>query len=438
MKNHGQPRSHASLGRKRTPGSSDSAGLTLHRGLTGEALPSPRLLARVRVMVADDDEHIRETLADVIDGTDGLAMVGTAQDADEAIRIASLRHPDVALLDVRMPNGGGPRAAREISWRSPDTRIIALSAHGDERSVENMLASGATSYLLKDSSLDDILDAVGRSVEGHASLADAVTEHVVSELATRLAQERGVAEERQDRLVRIETLLDGNEGFLMAYQPIVEVATGHIVGLEALARFPGDPKRTPDVWFREASEVGLGTDLQAAAVRMALPALDALPPDVFVSVNVDPVAATSPELAEAIDHWDGRRIVVELTEHAPADDYPRLRASLDALRRRGVRIAVDDAGAGFSSLRHILELTPDFIKLDISIVRSIHEEPAHRALASALVGFAREIGSDLVAEGVETVEEARTLHALGIPLIQGYYAARPGPLPDSLIVPLPE
>jgi EAL domain-containing protein (putative c-di-GMP-specific phosphodiesterase class I)/ActR/RegA family two-component response regulator len=398
----------------------------------------PGRLSRIRVLVADDNDMIRRTLVEAIEQTEGLAIVGTAKNADEAIRIASLRHPDVALLDVRMPNGGGPRAAREIRWRSPDTRIVALSAHGDDASVEDMLASGATSYLVKDSSLEDIMEAVARSVDGDASLSEGVTQHVVSELGARLAREQGLAEERRDKEGRIRGFIGGTGGLSMAYQPIVELSSGRIVGVEALARFPGEPKRAPNLWFDEAIEVGLSTELQVAAVRLALPALDMLPTDVFLSVNVDPTAAGSPELAEAIARWPGDRIAIELTEHAPASDYPRLREALDAFRRSGVRIAVDDAGAGFASLKHILELAPDIIKLDISIVRNIDTEASHRALASALVGFAREIDTELVAEGVETAEEAMTLYSLGIRLIQGYFAARPGPIPDRFVVPLPD
>lgn len=400
--------------------------------------PQPRRHPRIRVLVADDNEMIRQTLIEAIEQTPGLVVVGTARNADEAIRIASLRHPDVALLDVRMPNGGGPRASREIRWRSPDTRIVALSAHGDDRSVEDMLASGATSYLVKDCALEDIIEAVARATEGAASLSNGVTQHVVAELGTRLAREHGLAEEAREKERRIRRFIDGTGGLAMAFQPIVELSSGRIVGVEALARFPGEPRRTPDVWFGEAIEVGLSTELQVAAVRLALPALDMLPIDVFLSVNVDPNAAGSPELAEAIERWPAERIVIELTEHAPASDYPSLREALDAFRRSGVRIAVDDAGAGFASLKHILELAPDVIKLDISIVRDIDTEAAHRALASALVGFAREIGTDLVAEGVETAEEAMTLYSLGIPLIQGYFAARPGPLPDRFVIPLPD
>ena len=150
--------------------------------------PSPAPVTPIRVLIADDDEMIRRTLIDAIEHTQVLAVIATAKNADEAIRIASLRHPDVVLLDVRMPNGGGPRAAREISWRSPDTRIVALSAHDDPRSVDDMLASGATSYLVKDSSLEEIVEAVTRSIDGGASLADSVTEHVASELGSRLAR----------------------------------------------------------------------------------------------------------------------------------------------------------------------------------------------------------------------------------------------------------
>jgi EAL domain-containing protein (putative c-di-GMP-specific phosphodiesterase class I) len=301
-----------------------------------------------------------------------------------------------------------------------------------------MLASGATSYLVKDSSLEDIMEALARSVEGDASLSDGLTRHVVSELSSRLAREHGLAEERREKEARIRCFIDGTGGLAMAYQPIVELSSGRIVGVEALSRFPSERKRTPDVWFNEAAEVGLGTELQVAAVRLALPALDVLPVDVFLSVNVDPTTAGSRELAEVIEPWPAERVVIELTEHAPAGDYPSLREALDAFRRSGVRIAVDDAGAGFASLRHILELAPDIIKLDVSIVRDIDSESSHRALASALVGFASEIGTDLVAEGVETAEEALTLYSLGIQLIQGYFAARPGPIPDRFVIPLPD
>ncbi|MGZ5301960.1 MAG: EAL domain-containing protein, partial [Actinomycetota bacterium] len=220
------------------------------------------------------------------------------------------------------------------------------------------------------------------------------------------------------------------------YQPIVALSSGVIVGVEALARFAFAPQRTPDRWFAEAVEIGLGTELQVLAVTRALPSLDQLPDQVCLGVNVDPTTAVSPGFAEAVEGWPAERIVIELTEHAPPSDYPSLRETLDGFRRSGIRIAVDDAGAGFASLRHILELAPDIIKLDVSIVRDIDTVASHRALAAALVGFAREMGTDLVAEGVETAEEALALDALGIRLMQGYYLARPGPISDLILGPI--
>jgi EAL domain-containing protein (putative c-di-GMP-specific phosphodiesterase class I)/AmiR/NasT family two-component response regulator len=395
-------------------------------------------LARVSVLIADDDEMNRQTVAEIVERSDMLELVGVASDADEAIRIASIVHPDVALLDVRMPGGGGPRAAREIRSRSAGTRIVALSAFDEGRSIDDMLANGATSYLTKDASFDDIVDAIVRSVEGKASLSSKVTKHVVAELGARLEREHERAFDHRTKERRIRRMLDGRQGFTMVYQPIVSLKSGVIVGVEALARFACAPHRTPDRWFAEATEVGLGTDLQLRAVSDGLEALHHLPEDVYVSVNVDPTAASSPELAEIVGRWPAERVVIELTEHAPAGDYPSLREALEAFRRSGVRIAVDDAGAGFASLRHILELSPHIIKLDISIVRDIDSEPHQRALAAALVAFAREIGTELVAEGVETAAEALILDLLGIRLVQGYFIARPGPISGFLLHPLGE
>jgi EAL domain-containing protein (putative c-di-GMP-specific phosphodiesterase class I) len=385
---------------------------------------------RIRVLIADDDEMNRKTLAEIVDRSGSLALVGIAKDADEAIRIASLQRPDVVLLDVRMPGGGGPRAAHEIRLQSPRSRIVALSAFGDDRSIDAMLANGATSYLTKDSSFDEIVDAIVRSVDGEALLSSNVTKHVVAELGARLEREHERAEGRLEKERRIRRLLTGRANLTMVYQPIVSLNSGLVVGVEALARFAALPQRTPDRWFAEAVEIGLGTELQLMAVNHALPALDSLPDDVYVAVNVDPTTASSPLLAKLIERWPASRVVIELTEHAPASDYPSLREALDGFRANGVRIAVDDAGAGFASLRHILELAPDIIKLDISIVRDIDTEASHRALASALVGFAREMGTELIAEGVETAGEASTIDLLGIGAIQGYYVARPGPLSD--------
>jgi EAL domain-containing protein (putative c-di-GMP-specific phosphodiesterase class I) len=186
------------------------------------------------------------------------------------------------------------------------------------------------------------------------------------------------------------------------------------------------------VWFAEAAEVGLGPALEIAALRIGLSALGHLPSNVYVSVNVSPETILSGGLSGALGGMPASRIVLEITEHAHIDDYDGLLGVLSPLRDRGVRIAVDDAGVGYSSLQRILQLQPDLIKLDITLTRNISLDPARKALASALVAFARETGSRIIAEGVETQSELHTLGSIGIQKAQGYFLGRPMPLAEAV------
>jgi EAL domain-containing protein (putative c-di-GMP-specific phosphodiesterase class I) len=127
---------------------------------------------------------------------------------------------------------------------------------------------------------------------------------------------------------------------------------------------------------------------------------------------------------------DGNRLVLEMTEHAVVEDYDALQAALAQLRRFGIRVAVDDAGAGFASLRHILSLVPEFIKLDRSLTSGIDSDLPKRALARGLISFAQEIGTSVIGEGVETASELEALRELGVGFAQGYYLGRPVPLDD--------
>jgi EAL domain-containing protein (putative c-di-GMP-specific phosphodiesterase class I) len=216
----------------------------------------------------------------------------------------------------------------------------------------------------------------------------------------------------------------------MVYQPIVDLAGGHTVGVEALARFDCVPQRSPAAWFAEAAEVGLAVELDLAAVEASLGALDWLPEDVFLSVNVSPATAISGRLHECLHGVPSNRIVLELTEHTRIDDYDALRTALDELRHQGARVAVDDAGAGYAGLQQILRLRPDIVKLDLEFTRTIDADPVRRALATSLVTFGRDTGELIIAEGIETPEEFETLERLGVCWGQGFYLAPPGPLAD--------
>lgn len=387
-------------------------------------------MTRVRVLIADDDAILRATLCELVQDDPTLELAGAAKDADEAINLARQHQPDVAIVDVKMPRGGGPKAAREIRSVSPKTRSVALSAYGDRTAVIEMLKAGAVGYLLKGASTDDIHQAIHRSLKGHAAVDAEVAGELIQELSEQLRREASEGEERKRRIRRIRAVLGGT-GLSMTFQPIFDLTDGDIVGFEALALFEIEPRRSPDQWFAEAQGVGLGVELEMAAASAALEQLGEVPADTFLSLNLSPDVPAAQAFAHSFPDVPGDRVVVEVTEHTAVDDYPALLGALEGLRSRGVRLAIDDAGAGYASLRHILRLSPDFIKLDVDLTRGIDTDRKRRALAKALIAFASETGSVMVAEGIETEEELKALRHLGVTLGQGYHLARPGPLPAS-------
>lgn len=218
----------------------------------------------------------------------------------------------------------------------------------------------------------------------------------------------------------------------VVFQPVVSLATGSVVAMEALARFFDPPGRSPDLWFVEAHRVGLGVDLELAAVEAALAVFDQLPGGTLLAVNVSPGVLASAELAELVLRREPARTVVELTEHVAVVDYSDLGRAIADLRAHGVRLSVDDAGAGFASLSHIVKLAPDYIKLDRELVRGIDADPVRQALGHALVAFAHSTGAQVVAEGIETADELAAVGQLGMDCGQGFHLGRPGPLTEVL------
>ncbi|AGL20808.1 EAL domain-containing protein [Actinoplanes sp. N902-109] len=217
----------------------------------------------------------------------------------------------------------------------------------------------------------------------------------------------------------------------MVFQPVVRLADARVVGYESLARFDLTPFPTPAHAFATADRSGLGTALELLAVERAFEALPDMPYDTTLGVNLSAQALMAPAVQELLlAHAEGD-ICVELTEHTQVTDYAALNRVTDRLRANGVLLVVDDAGAGYASLRHILQLRPDIIKLDISLVRDIDADPVRIALTRSLVSFAGEVGARLVAEGIETRAEHDRLRDIGVHFGQGYYLAKPGPLPLS-------
>ena len=378
------------------------------------------------VLVADDDPAVRATLEAVVASAAGLEVVARAGDAAEAITLAGRHLPDVAIVDFRMP-GGGAWAAEEIARVSPGTRMLALSAHSDKAAVLEMLRAGVAGYLVKGASAGEVLDAIARLLRGESVLSCEVTADVVHELADQL-ERRSIGEEvGRTRLKRIAAALEPG-AISMVFQPIVELHSRQPVGYEALARFAVEPIRSPDVWFSEARAAGLGDQLEAAALRVALASLPRVAAGSFLSVNIDPDSLGNDDVLEVLEDADLERVVLELTEHTSVSDYDALERALQRLRARGLRVAVDDAGSGFSNLRHVLRLAPDLLKIDRSVIHGIEGDPGARALTASLLAFATELGIVVVAEGIENEATAAALEGLGIAWGQGYALGMPEPL----------
>jgi EAL domain-containing protein (putative c-di-GMP-specific phosphodiesterase class I) len=216
-------------------------------------------------------------------------------------------------------------------------------------------------------------------------------------------------------------------GLNLLFQPIVDLQRAVVVGYETLARFDDPPGLTPDVWFAEAERHGRVDDLDAAVLARALATRASLPRNTFLTVNVEPESLLSPKVMGLLRAESLAGIAVEVTEHRELGDRDRVRFALEQLRANGALIAVDDAGAGYAGLQQILTMRPQILKVDRAIVDGVDRDEAKAALIEMLGVFANRIDAWVLAEGIETVGEARRCRALGLPLAQGWLFGRPAP-----------
>jgi EAL domain-containing protein (putative c-di-GMP-specific phosphodiesterase class I)/putative methionine-R-sulfoxide reductase with GAF domain len=327
-------------------------------------------------------------------------------------RVDAFTHDDVALVMtvagfIGDAIAGWANLSRSAAAALPFEQAARRSA-GATRSASATRSAGAT----PSPTLEPAVEKV-RNFEESARAARFVSDVLASGGSEYQAVRR-----------RIEAVLSGN-AMTMQFQPIVDLKTNRLAGCEALARFAGANARSPEEWFREAHEVGLGAELQLAAVTQAFKHLPQLPDNIYLAVNVGPDIAALPELLALLKATDSRRIVVELTEHNQVTDYSVLLDAVGNLRDTGARLATDDTGAGYAGFSHILKIAPDIIKLDRVLTTGIDSDPARQALAGALVNFAIATKASVVAEGIETRAELDVVQLLGIGFGQGYFLGRP-------------
>ncbi|MFN8028143.1 MAG: EAL domain-containing response regulator [Acidimicrobiia bacterium] len=364
-----------------------------------------------RVLVVDDDEMIRRLFVRALTAA-GLD-VREATNGEEGLAAVHVHEPDVVLLDSRMPRMDGLEVLARLR-ADPATRgiaVVMVTGSGDLDDRVAGLEAGADDYVTKPLHVDELV----ARVRAQLRRVVAATPDDVTADSSAVARIHAVIEQRAHHPV---------------FQPIVRLADRHVTAYEALSRF--DDGRGPAVWFDEAHAAGVRGALEMATLLSSVAGARHLPAGRALSVNVSCTLLGSDDLVDVLRRVD-RPLVLELTEHERVDDYDAVRERLAAIEAGlpvDVVLAVDDAGAGFASLRHILDLAPGVIKLDLSWIRAIDLDPPRQTLVAGLVRFAEETGAVTVAEGIETEAEERVVRGLGVVEGQGYRLGRPARAED--------
>ena len=344
--------------------------------------------------------------------------------------------------DLDLPMGPGFRDPRENSycWHIAEGRLPELIQDPADfpftktMAITDFLPVGChlnTPLRLSDGTLYGSFCCLSRNPDRTMTERDVEVLRAFAALAVEQIEEHLEKDLRMSRLdTRISKLIDSS-GMQIVQQPIHSIRSGKPVGVECLARFPDAMMRGPDKWFDEAAEVGRGVELELLAVQCALASIDLIPAEFYVSVNASPETIMSGALQAILETVGPRNIVIEVTEHQQVSDFAALQKALEPISRYA-RIAIDDVGSGYAGLRHLVDLSPDLLKLDMSLTRDIHEDVARRALVGAMVRFAEAIGSKLIAEGIEYDAEAQVLKDLGVEYGQGYLYAKPMPIADAV------
>lgn len=302
--------------------------------------------------------------------------------------------------------------------------IVPDSLADNRTSSLGMTSAGIGSYAgvplrYSDGTLYGTFCCLGRAADPQLTERDS---DFMAMLAELLVEDLDAQRAHEHLAARLTAVIE-NEELTLAVQPIIDLVSGRCFGFEALSRFEDG---APDVVFAQADTVGLGVQLERLAVQEALRLLPFLEPEQYLSVNLTPIAAAELAAAAAdMEELPLHQLVVEITEHKSVSDYTTLRERLDPLRARGLRVAIDDAGAGFASLHHIVELQPDIIKIDRSLVDGVARNRAQRSIVAGFVLLALDVKATLVAEGVETPEDLAVLADMGVDAAQGFLIARP-------------
>ena len=358
---------------------------------TSDPIPS-------KVLIADDDPVMRTFMAEVLQAA-GYAVI-EATDGALAVQMARAHRPDLILVDLLMPKSSGTQVIQELRRSRAFRRIptIMVSGVGDVGYRVQALTAGANDFVVKPVAPAELV----ARVEAQLRIASALSDGPES---SRDVWRRTVARD---------------QAFGVVFQPIVDMASGHVVAQEAITRFHDGT--APSEAFDVDGAIDAQVELELVVLGRAVDASAKLQAGVDLHLNVSPSAARSPELAEVLSRID-RPFVLEVTEN---ERFGGLDASvLRSVMPPGARLATDDVGAGYAGLAQLLDVRPDLVKIDRTVVSWVDEDPARQALVAGLVQFGTATGCTLIAEGVERVEERDALLSLGVRIGQGFLFGRP-------------
>ncbi|WP_304522412.1 EAL domain-containing protein [Actinotalea sp. Marseille-Q4924] len=409
----------------------DAAMLHVKGRRRAAALAGAPTATAVELGAADGEARVVQRLLHLLRRTAGMEVAWTSEfhGATQVLRFVDVA-PGVhgPLPGTELPLSGG-YCARVLAGVMPS---VIPDTHLDPEAVllpvTQELRIGAylgVPLVGADGTVEGMVCATSSSAQPDLSADDVATARLIADVIQdvhRRALSTTAAQRRRRALHAEVADLCRGRGRHVVLQPVVELATGRTDVREALSRFD-DTSRSPAQWFATASAVGLGHELEVAAAASALElTADGAPP---VAVNLSPDVIVAGALDRLLAGVDPHDVVVEVTEHAAVESYGELDRALAPHRRRGLRVAVDDVGAGYASMAHVVRMHPDMIKIDMSLVRGIDEDPVRQALVQALGTFGRRLGAVVVAEGVETEEERDALLHLGIGHAQGFLFGRP-------------
>ncbi len=370
-----------------------------------------------RVLVVDDEPALLRAVGRMLMGAG--YEVSTAADGMRAVDLLANATFDAILSDIDMPGMNGIQFLKNIRQRDADVPVVLMTGNPDLRTALQAIEHGALQYLVKPLDMENLRKALARAV-GLNRMAK------LKQAALGLVSNGALG--ASDRLALEASFDRALDTLWMAYQPIVRIADRSIFGYEALMRSEETALPHPGAILEAAERLGRLDDLGRRTRSAASAPFAEAPPGsvLFVNLHARDLMDGSLLLPSSPLSAIANRVVLEITERASLADVKDARAKMAALRRMGFRIAIDDLGAGYAGLTSFATLEPEFVKLDMSLVRDIDRNHTKEALVRSMASVCKELGMLVVAEGVETPEERDLLAALGCDFLQGYLLAKPG------------